>query len=185
MISKQIITQISGKYSNEDNGLFELKTQLEEIGIEVIFPENAGIVAYKDSIPLTFIPSPEKSFYDVELAFFESIRNCDFHMVHNNYKEQLGYIGFSTSHEICYAIKEGKKIIIRVNKIFFSDKVPNSLQNVIITNASKFIILPNDFIKQGIDFFQKINGPCTYELTEKDSQAIGDYVEQLLLSYKN
>lgn len=181
----QIITQISGKYSNDDTGLFDLKIHLEKIGLQVKFPENSKIVAYKDNIPLTFIPTPERSFYDIEMDFFESIRTCGFHIVHNNYKDLFGYIGFSTSHEICFAIKENKKIIFQFSGLLFSESVPDDLKSIIIKNRNNFIFCTTNILQESGTYFTHFLGQCEYCLNQLDIEIINSSVSKLLASYKD
>lgn len=181
----QLVTQISGKYSNDDTGLFDLKIHLEKIGIKVNFPENSKIVAYRGGIPLTFIPTPERNFYDIEIEFFESIRVCEFHIVHNNYKDLLGYIGYSTSHEICFAMKENKKIVFQFSNLLFSDSVPDDLKNIIMQKRNNFVFCTSDILKETISYFTRFAGHCEYGLNKSEIEIINSRVLKLLASYKD
>src|SRR3990167_3167626 len=111
-MTRRIKTQISGKLSKDDDGVFQLKKKLEGASITVEFPFGDRIVTTHKGIPVTFKPTTEHSFYDVELAFFSAIKTNPIHVVHDKYGRQLGYIGESASIEISYALLRKKPIVM-------------------------------------------------------------------------
>ena len=163
-IRRLIQSQLSGKLSVRDTGLFTLKKKLVEAGIEVQFPFGNKIIGEHKGIPVTFIPSRKRSFYDVELAFFRAIRENPVHIVHNRYGENRGYIGKSASTEVAYAILHHKPIVM-LYRPACSDSVPTPINKLIKVNSRRFIV-------KKIDLFG------TEELYAYISDAIADFRQQ-------
>lgn len=137
-MSDVVRTQLSGKLSKKDRGLFQLRESLIGAGIDVQFPFAEIVGAYK-GIPVTFVPSRERSFYHVELEFFMAIRTNPVHIVHNKHGKSLGYVGRSASMEIAYAILHNKPIIF-LYKLRFSAGVPPSVRKLIEANTDRFFV---------------------------------------------
>src|ERR1022692_4986846 len=145
----QVITsQLSGKFSKQDNKLFELRRKLIAAGVEVEFPFNDKIISEYKGIPITFIPTADRTFYDIEIAFYQSIRKNPVHIVHNRFGEMEGYIGESVSIEIAYAILHNKPVILLFAP-FFTEKVPLAIRALIETNCTNLFI-------QRIDLMSKV-----------------------------
>lgn len=141
-----IRSQLSGKLSSEDTGLFALKKKLVEAGIEVQFPFGDRIIGEYKGIPVTFTPNRKRSFYDVELAFFQVIRKNPVHIVHNRYGGNRGYIGKSASTEIAYAILHHRPIVMLYRPVC-SDGVPAPIKKLIMANARRFTIKRIDLLE--------------------------------------
>src|SRR3989344_2356242 len=138
-MTRRIKTQISGKLSKDDDGVFRLKEKLVGAGITVEFPFGNKIVTTHKGIPVTFKPTRERSFYDVELAFFSAIRTNPVHVVHNKHGRQRGYIGESASIEISYALLHEKPVMMLYTPVF-SAKVPECVRELMRQNGDKFFI---------------------------------------------
>lgn len=182
-----IKTQLSGKLSKRDKGIFALRKKLIKAGIEVEFPFS-GIVGEWKGIPVTFASTAERSFYDVELAFFYAIRTNPVHVVHNKYGKRLGYIGESASMEIAYAILRNKPIVF-LYKPRCSKNVPSSVKKLIKSNISRFFIKRIDllsgknlvaYVASAIRSFGDRYDPCEVETEIGVMEAIAD----LFNSYK-
>mgnify|MGYP001565998805 CR=1 FL=1 len=143
---KSIIkTQLSGKFSKEDSGIFNLRKKLIKAGVEIQFPFGDKIVGEHKGIPITFIPSSERTFYDIELAFFEAMKTNVMHIVHNKHMEHYGYIGESTSIEMAYAILHNKPIILLYHPTY-SIKVPLVIKKIVEDNINNFFIKRIDLL---------------------------------------
>lgn len=73
----KIVSQISGKYSIKDNGIFLLKKKLLKAGITIKFPEGDKILSIWKNIPITFFQKKGRTFYEVEKEFFLSIKKSN------------------------------------------------------------------------------------------------------------
>lgn len=186
-----IKVQLGGKFTREDDGIFLLKKKLKESGhFSIRYPEGDGIMADHNGIPLTFDPAKEKkSFYEVELDFMLSIKESDFHIVYNKFAEKIGYIGESSSIEIAYGLVHDKNIVL-MHQPLFSDKVPESIKNLIsvAVQKEKILVIPlytynlteiDNFVHDYKSYEVKYSLSVTQEMT------VLQEVEKLLLSYKN
>lgn len=165
---RRIRSQLGGKLSEKDTELFVLKGKLIEAGIDIQFPFGDKIVGDHKGIPVTFVPSRRRSFYDVELAFFEAIKQNPVHIVHNKYGRNRGYIGESASMEIAYAILHHRPIVF-LYKPACSDNVPLPVEKLIRINSRHFTIERIDLlvveelyacISQTIENFQQQYNLC-------------------------
>ena len=181
-------SQLSGKFSKKDSGIFALRKKLIKAGIEIEFPFSDGIVGEYKGIAMTFVPTPERTFYDVELAFFEAIRRNPIHIVHNKHDKDCGYIGESASAEIAYAILHGKPVVL-LYKPTFSDKVHLAVKRLIETNISNLFIKMFDFLsKQKMatylwEAIENFSGEYTYD-TETEISVMG-CITDLFAQYKS
>lgn len=178
-------TQLGGKFSKQEQGLFELRTKLIDAGIEVEFPFNDGIVGVHNGIEVTFIPTESRSFYDVEIEFFSAIKNNSIHIVHNKFVEKVGYIGESASIELAYALLHNKPVVLLYEPVF-SDKVPEILQNTIRKNLSKVNVKRLDLMEKEelINYLSQITGmQYNYIMDVRDEVKIMEIVNNLLNSY--
>ncbi len=179
-------TQLGGKFSKLENGLFELKKKLESAGVIVEFPFNDGIIGQHNGIDVTFIPTEEKNFHSVEIDFFKAIKRNPIHVVHNKFVDQIGYIGVSASIEIAYAILHDKPILF-LYKPMFSDSVNPYIKHLILRNVKAIRIKRIDDwrpeeVKNFIEDFT--NTGVEYDINVEDEIQIMDLVNDLLESYK-
>lgn len=185
---QHIKTQISGKFSKEDVGVFQLKKKLECIGITVEFPFGNKIVLTHKGVPVTFKPTKRRSFYDVELAFFAAIRTNPIHVLHNKHGGRHGYIGESASIETVYAFLHAKPIVMLYSPVF-SERVPECIQKLLRLNEGRFFIARIDTFpdKKLSAFMAKAAGnvPVRYDLCDTETE-IGamNTIARLFESYK-
>ena len=188
-MTQEIKTQISGKFSAEDNGMFLLKRKLEQAGITVEFPFGDKIVGIYKNIPVTFVPTKKRSFYDVELAFFAAIRTNLVHIVHNKHEKRLGYIGESASIESAYAVLHRKPIILLYHPKF-SNQVPQCVRKLMRQNIDKLFVARLDmlsgnrlaaFVTEAVGNF-----PVQYDLCDTETEiGVMNAIARLFESYKS
>lgn len=185
---QRIKTQISGKFSNEDDGVFQLKKKLERAGITVEFPFGDMIVATYKGVPVTFKPTKKRSFYNVELAFFAAIKTNPVHVVHNKHEERCGYIGESASIETAYALLHAKPIVMLYSPVF-SEKVPECVQKLLRLNEGGFFIARIDTFtdKKLLASVADAAGnvPVRYDLCDTETEiSVMNAIARLFESYK-
>jgi len=133
-------TQLGGKFSRADLGLFDLKKHLVAAGIKVLYPEGDGIIATRNGVDLSFDPeSSPKSFYEIELDFFRMLKVNDLHVMHNKFVSDLGYIGNGASIELAYAMCHNKPVIL-LYKPIMSEKVRPEIRRIVENGLSQLTI---------------------------------------------
>lgn len=181
-----IETQIGGKFSREDLGLFDLKKRLQAAGVKILFPEGDNIIQDFNGIPITFDINKGKSFYEVETDYLEAIKQNPFHVIYNKFKENLGYIGESASVEMVHAMLYEKPVII-LYPPKLAEKVPNNVREIIERNRENFTILRLDLMD--LEEISKlltdvVNTKTQYHVDKNDKIVILDSVNTLLESYR-
>lgn len=187
MKNLQIKTQLGGKFSRSEPGLFVLKRKLERAGIGVEYPKSNKIVTNISGIDLTFDPKKEgTSFFEVEIDFFRAIKENNIHIVHNKFIEKIGYIGESASIELAYALSHNKPVIL-LYKPVFSNSVPQKLIRIINSNLNKISILRLDkILDEDINekIFEKINKRYKYNISVIDELIVYEEANRLLDKYR-
>lgn len=181
-----INTQLGGKFSKEENGLFDLRRHLINAGINVQFPFNDGIIGEYNGIGVTFIPTPERTFYDIETEFFHAIKTNPIHIVHNKFKDQLGYIGESASIELGYAIIHNRPIVLLYPPIL-SDKVSPIIRDLLTRNIDLIKVERLDMLgTEELNTFisETLSKPVEYIIGVNDEVEIMKIIDALLSSYK-
>jgi len=179
----QLKTQISGKYSIEDGGVFSLKKKLIEAGITVFHPICDKIIGFDHGVPISFVKHKGLSLFDVELDYYNCIKSSPFHIVYNCFKTTMGYIGGSVSLEITYAIVFNRPIIICFNEIALNKAVQKKIAEIIIRNKKNFIhISLQDLSKEKI--LSRV-GEVSYDITPDEEAFVLDSVNDILLTYKH
>src|SRR3989338_5234043 len=183
-----IETQLGGKYSKEDQGLFHLKSALTKAGIYVRFPMGNDIVVEHNGIALTFDPQAEGvSFYEAEVRYLRAIKNNSFHIIHNKYRQDLGYIGQSASVEMAYTMLHNKPLVL-LYPPNFSDKAPQIVQEVVAANTSELNIARLDTMQpyEISEYLQDIaRQQPHYDIDVRQEITIMKTLEELLESYKS
>ena len=180
-----LTTQLGGKFSIEDSGLFILKKVLVDAGINVSYPTGDSIVTVQNGIPLTFNPKTEhRSFYEIEIAYLKSIKDSDIHIIHNKHLDNFGYIGESASVELAYALVHNKPVCLMYPPTF-SDKVHNSIKQVINKNVDLFLTInllstSNDVHNTLSNYASKI---VKYRLNILEEIEIYNIIKKTLNSY--
>ncbi len=181
-----LTTQLGGKFSTEDSGLFTLKKVLLNAGINVAYPTGNSIVTVQNGVPLTFDPKTEhRSFYEIEIDYLKSIKDSDIHIIHNKHIDNLGYIGESASVELAYALVHNKPVCLMYPPTF-SDKVRDSIKQIINKNADLFlttnlIVINNDELHNTLsDYASKA---IKYRLNVLEEIEIYNIIKKTLNSY--
>lgn len=184
--SVEIRTQLGGKFSREDDGIFVLKKQLKDLGVTVAFPEGDSIVGDHNGIPVTFNPE-EKDFYQVELEYLASIRDSSLHIVYNNKPGVPGYIGESASLEMLYAIAHNKPIVVAHSPIVLSETVWDEVREPISRNQYEFFQIRFDLLtpEETLKLLNRaaINSP-TYKLSSEESEKVFPLILRLMRQYR-
>jgi len=183
----EILTQLGGKFSREDDGIFVLKKKLTDSGAIVRFPEGDSIIGDHNGIPITF-NSDEKDFYQVELEYLAAIKNCSCHIIYNHKPNIPGYIGESASVEILYAIAHNKPIVVIHKPIVISSTVWEKVSRILEKNTPTFTqirldLLPPAFIMEELE--RITTSAPNYNLTPQERNDVFTFVLRLIKSYKN
>ena len=184
---KMITTQLGGKFSKEDLGLFDLKLRLVSAGISVAYPQGNGILATQNGVDLSFDPTKTtKSFYDIELDLFKMIKENQVHILHNKFKLDFGYVGRGASVEMAYAMSHDRPIIL-LYEPQMSSRVPPEIMKIVSprlngVNIKRLDQLCATGLKQ---FVESIAGmPTHYGVTVEEEYTLMQCVSSLLASYK-
>jgi hypothetical protein len=105
--AESLRTQISGKYSPDNTGIFDFRQRLIDLGIQVSFPAGGEILEYPQGFAITTPHERTVPFSETERAFLASIGCSDFHIVYNVLGDEDGYIGESTAVETLDAVSHG------------------------------------------------------------------------------
>jgi hypothetical protein len=100
-------TQVSGKYSPDNPGLFAFRDRLVGLGVQVGFPAGGTIIEYAEDFAITTPEEADTPFPDTEEAFLRAAIRSDFHIVYNIWGDEDGYIGESTAIETVRAMATG------------------------------------------------------------------------------
>ncbi|MEX0896060.1 MAG: hypothetical protein WDZ94_03915 [Patescibacteria group bacterium] len=183
----EVRTQLGGKFSREDDGIFVLKKQLKSLGVAVTFPEGDNIIGDHNGIPVTFNPN-EKDFYQVELEYLASIRDSSLHIVYNNKPDVSGYIGESASLEMLYAIAHNKPIIIMYSPIVLSNTVWDEVREPISRNQNEFFQIRFDLLtpEEVLSIIDRAaQSTPKYKLTSEESEKVFPLILKLMRQYRN
>lgn len=135
---------VSGKYGPGLQPAYQVRSAFEKAGIEVAFPR--GDTPIESYSGYTFSEDAEQyvPFPYMQDRFFQLIEENPFHTVvtgKNSPEGQTeGYLGFSSAHEVAYAILKAKPIIMSSRIEQFSDHVPSGLAEIISKNQNQVII---------------------------------------------
>jgi hypothetical protein len=171
-----MITQISGKYSERNPGLFEFKSRLTCKGIQVTFPKSDRILGHNSlGMALTYDPiETGLSFSEIELQLFDSIQSCTFHSLYNLHEDKP-YIGESSSIETLFAILCSKPIVIVTPELVYSEKVPPVAIRILHENLR----MMRNFENMDIFPFDTVN----YTISIGDRLEIFECIVQLFRKY--
>ncbi|HSX16863.1 MAG TPA: hypothetical protein VLH86_02060 [Patescibacteria group bacterium] len=97
-------TQISGKYSPDNPGLFTLRHRLASLGIQVRFPAGNEIIEYSHDFAITTAEEGQTPFPRTEEQFLQSVEESDLHVVYDIWGDEDGYVGQSTIIETLRAL---------------------------------------------------------------------------------
>lgn len=143
-VGEQIRTQISGKYSPDNPGVFAFKRQLVEAGVDVRFPVGDHIIEYECDFAVTVPHERITPFHITEVEFLRQIRKNHLQVTYNIYKDNDGYMGESTSIETLYALVRDKPVVLLRKPDNFSRVVPDPVRELVKRYADEVIIEPLD-----------------------------------------
>lgn len=104
-----LLTQVGGQ-ATKNNSLFIAKYKLKKAGLAVAHPLNDGFALVQGRY---FTFNPQKwQHYEVELDYFESIRQSDLHVVCNDSPLLEGGLDAHTSLSILFAMQHKKPIVL-------------------------------------------------------------------------
>lgn len=124
-------TQVSGKYSPDNTGVFALKRQLAEAGLEVMFPVGDEIIEYSLGFAITAPHEAEVPFHTTEVKFFREIKANDLQITYDLHCDNEGYVGESTAIETAYALLCNKPIVMVRPPTNYSATLAPSIQEII------------------------------------------------------
>lgn len=135
-------TQIGGKYSAANTGLFELKAMLTEKGFEVRHPIADKIFVEKAGLGLAFEESDDwPTFELVERNYYNCLKNADFHIVQNDftYHGLAGYVGSSTAVEVAFCTVVGTPVVFCKPPVL-AHSVPPEVEKIINENITRYSV---------------------------------------------
>lgn len=145
--NETIRTQISGKYSPDNLGVFEFKQQLVAAGLDVRFPVGDEIIEYECGFAITVPHEKTTPFPRTEVQFLREIKNNHLQTTYNMYGDQAGYMGESTSLETACALVYDKPIVLVRELGVYSPTAPPSIMRILEKYSDAFIIEPIDKLK--------------------------------------
>lgn len=137
-------TQVSGKYSPDNPGVFAFKRQLVDAGVEVRFPVGDEIIEYSCDFAITVPHEATTPFHTTEVQFLREIKNNEFQVAYNLYGEREGYVGESTGVELAYALLRNKPTVLLRPPTEFSPKIARPIRALIEQYADAMLIEPLD-----------------------------------------
>ena len=184
---KELRTQIGGKFSKQNPGIFELKHRLVHAGIIVNYPTGDSIIKTVSGVDLSFDPDLSPlSFYEVECEYLKSVRNSSFHTVHNVFQNNNGYVGRSAGMEIGYAILHHVPIVL-LHKPSFQRSIDVVVSEILNSKVRFFNILRLDCLPDN-DLIEKLNSiselRVDYDLSVEDEIVIMTFVHAVLNEYR-
>lgn len=180
-------TQIGGKFSRYNLGLFELKRRLISFGVEVSYPTGDTIVKTVNGMDLSFDPELSLlSFYEVECEYLKSIRKSSFHTVCNVFLNDKGYVGKSTGMELGYAMLHHIPIIF-LYKPSFQTSINSMIRDLLNSKIHLFRVIRLDLLcelKVANELESISKSPVNYDLSVEAEITIMDYVRANLNDYR-
>jgi hypothetical protein len=183
----ELRTQIGGKFSRYNIGLFEIKLQLVKAGIIVDYPSGNSIVKTVKGVDLSFDPDLSSlNFYEVEKEYLKAIRRSSFHTVCNVFKNDKGYVGRSNGMEIGYAMLHSVPVLCLYTPSFQRSIVPD-VHKLLNSRIDLFKILRVDHLSKRdlLDNLERI-AECRvdYKLSVEEEITVMDYVREVLSEYQ-
>lgn len=183
--SARFRTQISGKYSPDNPGVFEMKRQLVEAGVDVRFPVGDEIIEYSLGFAITVPHEAEVPFHGTQVKFFREIRDNHLQITYDVYGELDGYVGESTGIETAYALVCNKPIILLRPPVAYSATLPPQIRALIERYLDGMVIATIDRLpmSQLADFVHQTGGlRVDYGLTQAEKDMV--MIEALTLTKK-
>jgi hypothetical protein len=178
-------TQISGKYSPDNTGVFALKRQLTEAGLEVKFPVGDEIIEYSLGFAITVPHEAEVPFHTTEVNFFREVKANHLQVTYDVHCDNDGYVGESTAIETAYALLYNKPVIMVRPPTNYSAFLAPSIQEIIERYKQKMVTASIDQmpIDQMRSFIHQVAAlKVDYGLTDGEREII--FREALVLTRK-
>lgn len=178
-------TQISGKYSPDNTGVFALKRQLTEAGLEVKFPVGNEIIEYSLGFAITVPHEAEVPFHTTEVNFFREVKANHLQVTYDVHCDNEGYVGESTAIETAYALLYDKPIVLVRRPTNYSVSLAPSIREIIERHKRKMVVasidqMPTDQLRS---FLQQVAAQrVEYGLTDDEKETI--FREALVLTRK-
>jgi hypothetical protein len=182
----KLSTQIGGKFSKYNLGLFDLKRHLAHAGIEVSYPTGDTIVKTVNGVELSFDPESSLDFYSVEIEYLKCVRHSSFHTVCNIFQDHQGYVGKSAGMELAYAMLHSVPIVF-LYKPSFQDSIDPAIRELLISKIHLAKILRLDLLstRDLIRELQKISDEqIDYELSVESEIIVMANVQAVLDEYR-
>ncbi len=141
---EQLRTQVSGKYSPDNPGVFDFKRQLVEAGMDVRFPAGDEIIEYSCGFAITAPHESETPFHTTEVNFLREIRGNQLQITYDMYGENEGYVGESTGIETAYALLCNKPTVLVRPPGEYSPTIARPIKALIEKYKGDMIIEPLD-----------------------------------------
>ncbi len=165
-----LTTQLGGPTPN-NRSIFLTKYKLKKAGINVTHPLSNGYIVFTGNY-YTYNPQHWRK-YEVDLDYYRSIANSDFHMVCNEFATHNGLLDHDSCLSILQAILHGKQVVL-LHEPVFSNTTTLFMQELISKHLSKFIILEKCVSCNVFSEFPKF---IDYNLSASEKQLIKIYVK--------
>lgn len=144
---------LTGKFGPGRQPVYEARQVFINAGLEVAFPRGVEPLSHYSGYTFSSEEEQYVPFHFMQERVFDLIALNAFHTVvlgkYDTDGEVDGYLGFSTSHELAYAILNKKPIISTSRVETMSRQIPQYIQDIIIDNENMFII--DDPVELGVN----------------------------------
>lgn len=137
-------TQISGKYSLDNPGVFDFKQQLVETGMQVAFPVGNEIIEHSCGFAITVPSEATTPFHETEVEFLREIRANPLQVTYNLHGGNEGYVGESTGLETAYALALNKPTVLLREPTNYSPTIAAPIRSLIDKYSGAVLIEPLD-----------------------------------------
>lgn len=181
-------TQISGKYSPDNPGLFAFRDALEATGTNISFPASGRIIAYECEFAITVPEEADKPFHQTEIALLRDIRRNPVHITYNRYQDQ-SYIGESTGVETAYAMLHNRPIVLLDKVDGYSARTTPVIRDIIDRHEAKMIVATEEERRSPRQMAQLLGslasqGEVEYGLGQVEKEQIMGEVLRLTRQYE-
>lgn len=182
--------QLIGKFGPGEQPVYQLRKKFQETGRKVLFPWGDSPIGHFRGYTFSDRIEEYVPFDTMQDLVFSAIEKNPVNIVCNNAlnddgSERVGYIGFSSAHEIAYGMLH-KKPTVLTSPIYgepdISKYVPQELFDILMTNVDCFFV--KDLLKmqpEEIDaYLQGLPETVDYKLNEEQEQIIQRECRKLL-----
>lgn len=130
-MNDKIRTQISGKYSPGNIGVFQLREKLLSDGIDIAFPVGSSIIQYVLEFAVTVPHEATTPFHETEVEFYKEIARNPVQVTYNLNEDVEGYMRESTTIETAYALLCEKPIVLVRPISSYSDRLDEPIKEIV------------------------------------------------------